>query len=268
MLVPEVDVNNKVPNFGSLDGRVVLITGGAGHIGSTLRAAFRSVGSAVATVDVVGTDSEQVDDNGWQHFKVDLTDRESTSAVIDRVIDTFGHLDIIVAAASWMGTATTPGWNAPFIDQDEGLWADVIDVGVTATFTLVKHATPHLLDSGNGSIILISSISGFCGPQPEMYRGTDINNIAGYAASKGALGQLGRWLATTLAPDVRVNTVSPGGVFRDQDPVFVSRYEDRTPLGRMATEDDLIGPVLFLASDLSSYMTGHDLVVDGGFSAW
>lgn len=257
-----------VPDFGSLDGRVVLITGGAGHIGSTLRRAFRSLGSTVATVDVAGTNGESAGDDYWQHFEVDLVDRKSTAAVIDDVIDRFGRLDVIVAAASWMGTTTTPGWNVPFLDQDEGLWAEVLDVGVTATFALVKHATPHLLNSGHGSIILVSSIYGSYGPQPEMYRGTDINNIAGYAASKGALGQLARWLATTLAPGVRVNTVSPGGVFRDQNPTFVSRYEDRTPLGRMATEDDLIGPVLFLASDLSSYVTGHDLVVDGGFSTW
>ena len=90
----------------------------------------------------------------------------------------------------------------------------------------------------------------------------------GYAVSKAGLTQLARWLSTTLAPDVRVNSVSPGGIARDQPDEFVSRYEARTPLGRMGKEIDIVGPVLFLASDLSRYVTGHDLVVDGGFSAW
>ena len=141
-------------------------------------------------------------------------------------------------------------------------------MGVTSVFGLVQHAAPHLANSSDGSVVLLSSIYGFCAPQPAMYEGTGINNIAGYAASKGAVGQLARWLSTTLAPDVRVNSVSPGGVFRAQDQTFVDRYVERTPLGRMATEDDLGGPVLFLASDLSRYVTGHNLVVDGGFSGW
>lgn len=79
---------------------------------------------------------------------------------------------------------------------------------------------------------------------------------------------MARWLSTTMAPEVRVNALSPGGIFRDQDARFVQRYERETPLGRMGTEDDMVGPILFLASDLSRYMTGHNLVVDGGFSVW
>jgi NAD(P)-dependent dehydrogenase (short-subunit alcohol dehydrogenase family) len=95
-----------------------------------------------------------------------------------------------------------------------------------------------------------------------------MGNPAAYAASKGGLIQLSRWLATTLAPSIRVNCISPGGVLRDQPEIFVKRYEAHTPLGRMATEDDLRGAIAYLATDLSAYCTGHDLVVDGGWSAW
>ena len=121
---------------------------------------------------------------------------------------------------------------------------------------------------GVGSIVLVSSQYGFLAPQTAMYEETGLQNVAGYAVSKAGLTQLARWLSTTLAPNVRVNSVSPGGIARDQPDAFVSRYEARTPLGRMGEELDVVGPVLFLASDLSRYVTGHDLVVDGGFSAW
>ncbi len=257
-------------DFTSLENRTVLITGGSGHIGSALARAFLEAGSRVATADVSPTTSSELTPNSQRHrhFLTDLAQAGTAVGLVNQVVEEFGSLDVVVSTASWMGTSTTPGWNAPFAEQDESLWSEVLDVGVTANFSLVKHAAPFLSANGVGSVVLISSLYGFRAPQPAMYLDTNINNIAGYAASKGALTQLARWLSTTMAPDVRVNAVSPGGFFRDQDPVFVSNYEERTPLARMATEDDLIGPVLFLASDLSRYITGHDLVVDGGFSVW
>ena len=106
------------------------------------------------------------------------------------------------------------------------------------------------------------------GPDWGLYDDTAMGNPAAYAASKGGLLSLTRWLATTLAPRVRVNSVTPGGVFRDTAEPFLSRYVARTPLARMATEEDVIGAVAYLASDLSAYVTGHNLVVDGGWTAW
>jgi NAD(P)-dependent dehydrogenase (short-subunit alcohol dehydrogenase family) len=101
-----------------------------------------------------------------------------------------------------------------------------------------------------------------------LYEGTAMGNPAAYAASKGGLLQLTRWLATTVAPQVRVNSISPGGVWRNQPESFVERYKARTPLARMATEDDFRGAIAFLASDLSGYVTGQDLAVDGGWGVW
>ncbi|MDO8629190.1 MAG: SDR family oxidoreductase, partial [Phycisphaerales bacterium] len=121
---------------------------------------------------------------------------------------------------------------------------------------------------GRGSIINIASIYGSYGPDLRLYAGTAMGNPAAYAASKGGLIQLTRWLATVLAPHVRVNSISPGGVFRNQPEEFVQRYEARTPLGRMATDDDLRGAMLYLASDLSRYVTGQNLSVDGGWGVW
>ena len=102
----------------------------------------------------------------------------------------------------------------------------------------------------------------------ELYENTTMGNPAAYGASKGGLNQLTRWLATTLAPDIRVNAISPGGIFRNQPDTFVKRYENRTPLRRMANEDDFRGATVYLASDLSSYVSGQVLSVDGGWGSW
>ena len=102
-------------------------------------------------------------------------------------------------------------------------------------------------------------------PDWNLYEGTSMNNPAAYGASKAGLIQLTRWLSSQLAPQVRVNSISPGGIFRNQEKEFVKRYESKTPLGRMATEDDLKGAIAYLASDLSKYVTGQNLSVDGGW---
>ena len=114
----------------------------------------------------------------------------------------------------------------------------------------------------------VSSIYGLDGPDHSLYEGTSMGNPAAYAASKGGMIQLTRWLSTTLAPHIRVNSISLGGVFRNQPQLFVERYEKRTPLGRMATGEDFKGVIAYLASDLSKYVTGQDISVDGGWTAW
>jgi NAD(P)-dependent dehydrogenase (short-subunit alcohol dehydrogenase family) len=148
------------------------------------------------------------------------------------------------------------------------MWDHVLAVNLTANFALIKAAAEPLAASGVGSVILVSSTYAIVAPQPSLYEGLPINNPAGYAVSKAGVTQLARWLSTAMAPEVRVNALTPGGVYRNHDPEFVRRYENLTPLARMASEDDFVGPALFLASDLARYVTGHDLVVDGGFSVW
>lgn len=109
---------------------------------------------------------------------------------------------------------------------------------------------------------------GHVGPDMRLYAGTTMANPVGYGASKGGLLQLTRYLSTLLAPHVRVNAISPGGIWRGQPDAFHEQYRQRTPMGRMATEEDMKGAVAYLASDLSAFVTGHDLVVDGGWTAW
>jgi NAD(P)-dependent dehydrogenase (short-subunit alcohol dehydrogenase family) len=127
---------------------------------------------------------------------------------------------------------------------------------------------PWLKKSSAASVILVSSIYGEVGPQPRLYEGTPLSNPTAYGVSKGGIGQLMRYLAAQLAPEVRVNCLSPGGIDRKLPPEFVRKYAERTPLGRMGQDEDFKGAVAYLASDLSRYVTGHDLKVDGGWTVW
>ena len=156
----------------------------------------------------------------------------------------------------------------PFEEQETGTWRRAIEVNLTAAFDLTQAALPYLRSSGHGSVINVASIYGIVGPDPRLYTGLNMFNPSAYAASKGGIVQFTKWCATVLAPEVRCNAITPGGIFRNQAKEFLERYESRTPLKRMAHEDDFIGATIFLASDLSKYVTGQNIVVDGGFSVW
>jgi len=175
---------------------------------------------------------------------------------------------VLVNNAAFVGTSDLQGWVTDFDRQTVETWRRVLEVNLTAAFDLSKGLAPLLRERAGGCIINIGSIYGSYGPDYRLYEGTEMGNPAAYAASKGGIIQLTRWLATTLGPEVRVNTISPGGVFRSQPEVFVKRYRERTPLARMATEDDFRGAIVYLASDLSAYVTGQNLAVDGGWGIW
>jgi NAD(P)-dependent dehydrogenase (short-subunit alcohol dehydrogenase family) len=167
-----------------------------------------------------------------------------------------------------VGTSGLKGWNTPFKDQQSDTWRLALDVNLTAPFVLTQACADALAKSGHGSVINVASIYGMVGPDMGLYEGTEIGNAAAYGASKGGLLQLTRWLSTVLAPQVRVNAITPGGLWRNQPESFHHRYVARTPLKRMGSEEDFKGAVAYLASDLSSYVTGQNLVVDGGWTVW
>jgi NAD(P)-dependent dehydrogenase (short-subunit alcohol dehydrogenase family) len=253
-----------------LDGRVALVTGGAGHLGRALAAAFVDLGATVALADrepaLTAAAAAAVDH--CSPFVVDFSVDGSAAELPGRVHGELGRLDIVVNNAAFVGASELAGWAVPFAQQSVETWRAALEVNLTTAFALTQAAAPLLAASRHGSVVNVASIYGIVGPDPRLYEGTAMGNPAAYAASKGGLVQLTRWLATTLAPEIRVNAVTPGGIQRDQPAAFVERYAARTPLGRMATEDDIIGAVTWLASDLAAYVTGHNLVVDGGWTAW
>lgn len=244
-----------------LTGRKALVVGGAGHIGSAICGALHEMNAVIAVLDMAAGKNPL-------SFVCDIRDEEGLRLVAQKAITEMGGLDILVHCAAYIGKEKIPGWSVPFERQTVIAWDDAMRVNLTSAFVLSQECKTALEQSGHGSIILFSSIYGMVGPDFRMYEGTHMINPAAYLASKGGMLQLMRYLATFFAPKIRVNAVSPGGVARDYPEIFNERYRSRVPLGRQASEEDLKGAAAYLASDLSTYVTGHNLVVDGGWTAW
>lgn len=256
-----------------MTGRRALITGGAGHLGRTMGDSLAELGAEVLLVDVAGAPTQAVADEIAQRrgttvtaLNCDLEDAGAREALVDRVAH--DGLSVLVNNAAFVGTSGLTGWAEPFEGQSLETWRRALEVNLTASFHLCQLFAPALRKGPGGSIINIGSIYGQWGPDYALYEGTTMANPAAYGASKGGLIQFTRWLSATLGPDVRANVISPGGVARGQPESFVTRYTDRTPLKRMAAEEDFRGAVAYLASDLSAYVTGQVLAVDGGWGAW
>ena len=259
----------------NLSQRRALVTGGAGHIGLAVGETLVELGARVAVSDLAPGACESRARQLCRKRKdaafalpCDLSDERRTRAATREAVRRLGGLDILVHSAAYVGDTRLPGWAVPFGRQSADAFERALRVNLSSAFVLVQEARSALARSGRGSVILIASIYGMVGPDFKLYEGTAMQNPAGYGASKGGLLQLTRYLATALAPRVRVNALTPGGVLRGQPKVFVGRYSKKTPLRRMAVEEDFKGAVAYLASDLSSYVTGHNLVVDGGWTAW
>lgn len=259
----------------SLKGRRALITGAVGGIGQKIAETIAELGGDLLLVDRPGTDYQELLERINLYWDVevkcydcDLEIDEQRADLIERVVDDNSGLSILINNAGFVGTSSLKGWTCEFEQQRVDTWRRAIEVNLTAAFHLSKGLTSKLKRDGNGTIVNIASIYAVAGPDYSLYEGTEMGNPAAYAASKAGLVQLSRWLATTLAPAVRVNTISPGGVFRNQPESFVKRYEEKTPLGRMANSDDFKGIIAYLCSDMSLYTTGQNILVDGGWSIW
>lgn len=253
-----------VQELGNLKGRRALVTGGAGHIGETACETLAELGCTVAALDC---EKKKIKSAAY-FVTCDLSNEKATRAAAKKVIAEFGGLDILIHSAAFVGTTQFPGWGVPFEEQSVEAWEAALRVNLTAAFILAQETKEALQKSKHGSLILVGSIAGSSAPTPALYEGTPMVSPAGYNASKGGLLQLTRYLAAELAPQIRVNMLSPGGIYRNQPEIFHQRYKEKTPLQRMATEEDLKGAMAFLASDLSRYVTGHNLVVDGGYTIW
>lgn len=264
-----------IKELSNLDGRRALITGAAGGLGKVFAETLAELGASLILVDREDSDLIALSKAMTQRWNVeveciacDLEQQLQRNELITSIKGDGRGLNILINNAAFVGASNLEGWAVPYELQTIDTWRRVLEVNLTAVFDLCQGFS-SLLRAGDGaSIINIASIYGLYGPDWSMYKDTDISNPAAYGASKGGLIQLSRWLATTISPRIRVNSISPGGIFRGQSEVFVRRYELKTPLGRMATEDDFRGIVAYLASDLSKYVTGQNFSIDGGWGCW
>ena len=264
-----------IKNLINLKGRRALITGATGGLGKVMGDTLAELGADLVLVDQEGSDFDSLSANLTKKWGVkvesrfcDLEQHAQRTELIDWLKSSDQGLNILINNAAFVGTSELQGWAVPFEQQTVETWRRALEVNLTAIFDLCQGLTPLLKVANGASIINIASIYGMYGPDWSLYEGTNMSNPAAYGASKGGLIQFTRWLATTIAPNVRVNAISPGGVFRNQPEAFVQRYEAKTPLGRMASEDDFRGVVAYLASDMSKFVTGQNLEVDGGWGVW
>jgi len=265
----------------NLNGRSAVVTGGAGLLGRGFCRALAEAGASVVVADV---DEEAAsllantlarDELKAMPYQVDVTSPESVRGMVQAALKAFNRLDILVNAA-----ALDPKFDPQHDGQQAGAfedyplesWNQALGVNLTGMFLCCQAAVLPMLAQGGGSIINLCSIYGLVGPDQRLYQRPGQPpryKPVYYSVTKAGVLGLTRYLATYYAgQNLRVNALTPGGVFNDHDDAFLQAYSARAVLGRMAEAHELDGALLFLASDASSYMTGANLVVDGGWTAW
>jgi NAD(P)-dependent dehydrogenase (short-subunit alcohol dehydrogenase family) len=253
-----------VTDLFSLEGRVAVVTGGAGQVGGEIARGLEASGARVAVFD-----------RAVDRFRVDVTDRATIEAALEEVTREWGVPHVLINAAALDSPPNAPAEEVgPVESYPEQSFDEVMDVNVKGTFLSCQMVGARMAAEGRGSIVNVSSIYGMLSPVQDLYDfrragGEEFFKPIAYSVSKSALYNLTRYLATYWAKNgVRVNTLTLAGVWNDQPQEFLAAYAERMPLGRMAEAREVVGPVVFLASDASSYVTGANVVVDGGWSAW
>ena len=251
-----------------LDGRVALVTGAAGNLGPTLCAALAQAGATVVGLDLAGAAPP---DKVARLVQADVTDRASLLRAREALDADVGAASVLVngAGIDQPPDATARTYREEDVPAEQ--FRATLDVNLVGTFQAIQVFGAPMRDAGAGSIVNVGSLYASLAPRPELYDHLDADppflKPAAYGASKAGVISLTRYFARLWGPHgVRVNALSPGGVRGGQDPEFTAKYCDHVPLGRMAEPDDLTGPLVFLASDASRYVTGQELRVDGGFA--
>ena len=264
----------------SLAGRVVLVTGGAGLLGQVFCQAFVEAGANIAIVDLnkdaanaVASKIAKSKNQKVIAVECDVTSPQSVSKMVQSVVTQLGRIDVLVNNAASKGS-NLDAFFEPFESYSLQTWREVMSVNIDGLFLVAQAVGNQMKKQGGGSIIQTSSIYGVVAPDQRIYQGSEyngraINTPAVYSASKAAVNGLTSYLSTYWAiSKIRVNSLTPGGIASGQNEEFNKKYSNRVPLGRMGEASELVGALIYLASDASSYVTGQNIIVDGGLSAW
>jgi NAD(P)-dependent dehydrogenase (short-subunit alcohol dehydrogenase family) len=260
-----------------LTGKVAVITGGAGLLGEQHAIALSDFGASIVLADINWDDCrERVEylrsEYGMRVIgaEMDVTLRESWLKLLDRVLKEFGRTDILVNNAAFTNQSKSANFDAPFSDFPQEDWQSILNVNLTGVFLGCQVFGRYMVEEqGFGSIINMASLYGVVSPNHRLYPGTGISQPVAYSVSKAGVIALTRYLATLWADKgVRVNCITPGGIYNEHSDPFLTRFNRLVPIGHMADKSDVRGALVYLASDASAYCTGHNLIVDGGWTVW
>jgi NAD(P)-dependent dehydrogenase (short-subunit alcohol dehydrogenase family) len=249
----------------NLEDKLAVVTGGAGLIGTAI---CKELANHNCRIIIADNDIEQAQEvaselPGAEAMVVDITDDESVAEFSKEIKEQYDGADVLVNNA--YPRSSDYGCAMEEVSMEQ--WEFNLNAHLGGSFRIIKHFLPQMKKMQTASIINMASIYGTQGPDFSVYEGTEITCPVEYSAIKGGLINLTRYLASYLGEyNIRVNSISPGGVFDNQPDTFVENYRNKTPLNRMAKSEDIGGAVVYLASGASSYVTGHNLVVDGGFT--
>jgi NAD(P)-dependent dehydrogenase (short-subunit alcohol dehydrogenase family) len=260
-----------------LSGKVIVVTGGTGLLGSAYCETLAKQGANVVVADLAASKPQELAAKIAREYGVktqgidcDVGHEVDVIALFQQTMEKLGQVNGVMnnAAATGEHLMRSGAVFSPFEEYPLAVWDAVMKVNLTGVFLVAREGGKAMLKSGGGSLVNVSSTYGVVGPDHRIYEGMKFKSFPGYSAAKAGVHGLTRWLATYWGDKgIRVNTLVPGGVENNHDPVFVQRYSDRTPLRRMAKREDMVGMVVYLMSDNSAYTTGQQYFVDGGWTA-
>ena len=263
-----------VKNIFDLTDKTVILTGAAGYLGGNYADGLSQSGANVVLADINYQGCKKLEHKIREKYdvdplsvKLDLTQSKSINNLVSKITKKYSGIDVLINNAAYQGTPKIR--TAGFENLTLETWNQAISVNLTGIFLLSQQIGKIMKNQKFGNIINISSIYGIVGADQRIYGKSGLNSAVFYAATKGAVLNLTRYLASFWnRTGIRVNTFSPGGVENKQDKNFIKNYSKKTMIGRMARNDEYVGALIFLASDASSYMTGSNLIIDGGWTAW
>ena len=273
-------------NFFNLKNKIIIIAGGSGFLGSEFSSTLSDVGAIPIILDKNNASLELLKKKFIKKkqrgffFLVDLNNETKVNVVINSIIKKYRKIDCLINAAGLTGEdmlKTDSNFFEKFENYDFKLWQKSLNENLSSTFILTKSVAKHMLKRKKGSIINIASDVGIISPDHRIYEankkinyeGVNFNTPLSYSVAKSGIISMTRYLATYWAKKgIRVNCVSPAGVYKKHNKKFVEQLSEKIPMGRMAKPEELTGAIIYLCSDASSFVTGHNLVVDGGRTIW
>lgn len=250
----------------SFHKKTVVLFGGSGLIGREMARALLESEATVCLVDLNPPQNHEFSSEKNLHFySCDITDPQACEDTIDKIITDHKQIQVCINSAY----PRTADWGERFENIKRDSWKQNVDMQLGSCFSIVQKVAEHMKSHNEGNILLVGSIYGVLGPHFPIYDGLDMTTPAAYSAIKGAIINFTRYLSTYYAPhNIRVNCVSPGGIQDQQPQTFIDNYAKQTPLGRMGKPSEIASTALFLTSDAASYITGQNIMVDGGWTAW